>query len=70
VWYKTHNFLQIPVLRNYSVWNKVFMTLSQYNVEKGRPGTTTEVLRRGDRGCGIGKHSHGLNKDKVQTYHG
>jgi len=46
------------------------MTLSQYNVEKGRPGTTTEVLRRGDRGCGIGKHSHGLNKDKVQTYHG
>lgn len=49
------------------MWNDVFMTLSQRKVEKGRPGTRREALRRGDKGCGIGEHRHWMIKDKAQA---
>lgn len=63
MWSKTHNFIHIEIVGNYFMQNELFTILSQFNVEKGRPG-------RGNSKSGRGRNRHGLIKDKEDVCHG
>lgn len=65
VWYQS--FIEITVTSSFSVYKKIFMTLTKICMKKYRPGMKADALRSGDTRCSGEEYRHGMIRVKVQV---